>query len=365
MRTLGISAPAGVLAASLVVCVSNTASPVQRPVNVVLVTIDTVRADHLSAYGYKRQTSPNLDRLAREGALFETAYSATNSTQPSHTSLLTGTRATTHGVLSNSIRFARADIPTLAERFHRAGYATAAVVSTPELNRDRSGLGRGFDFYADTPQITRPAAAASALARSWIAQHHGHPFFFWLHLIDAHMPYSPPPPYDARFVSERCARIDVILGRESADEFFRDHPHVRRRAFLKEQFARPFIDSIGLNHIGLTPKETDYLAAMYDGEIAYANAALGVLFTDLRKLSPERPPLVVVTADHGESLGDHHVVYCEHSTIYEETLRVPLIFWWPGHIPAGSRIATIAAGIDVAPIGLDTASSPSRCATWT
>ncbi|MBI4514366.1 MAG: sulfatase [Deltaproteobacteria bacterium] len=322
-------------------------TPAARP-NVILITIDTLRADHLSAYGYARSTSPHLEQLAREGVLFEHAYSAANSTNPSHVSLLTGTSVATHGVQANSNTFSADDIPTLSERLRAAGYATAAVVSVGHLNQGPSGLGRGFDRYFDTKSEQR-AEQSIALARDWIAGQHEQPFFLWLHLFDPHMVYSPPAPYDAQYVNERSPRIDVILGRQRADWFFQTQTLAGGdRAFLQEQFAAQFADSIGINQLGLTEAEVEYLKALYDGEVGYTDNQIGTLLDHLRKLGIADNTLLVVTADHGEAHGEHGI-YCDHATVYEETLHVPLIVRFSARIAGGKRINALVSGLDVAP----------------
>ena len=184
------------------------------PPSVLLITIDTLRADHLSAYAHSRRTSPNLDALAAQGALFEVAYSESNTTNPSHATILTRAPMQAHGVVSMPQGLDAPGLPTLAERFQSAGYATAAIVSARHLNR----LRRGFDAYLDVAETERAAAETVALANEWIEAHAQQRFFVWLHLFDPHTPYAPPPPYDTRFPSPPGPRIDVIFGRLSQDQ---------------------------------------------------------------------------------------------------------------------------------------------------
>lgn len=327
------------------------------PVNVVLITIDTLRAGNLSAYGHSRPTSPRLDQLAQQGVLFEHCYSAANVTTPSHTSILTGTRVPTHGVWRNSSPLAADGVPTLAERFRQSGYATAAVVSIDHLNGAQSGLGRGFESYFDA-HGERRAEASVRLARTWIATNSQLPFFLWLHVFDPHMPYNPPPPYDGRYVTERSVRIDPFLGRGSPRAFF-EHERLDdgERKRWEQLFTLPWNQAIGFNRVGLTPAELEYLPALYDGEVSYTDAALGELLDDLDRHELSENTLVAVTADHGEQFG-RHGLYFVHRTLYEETLHVPLILRLPDRIPAGRRIATPVSGIDVSPTVLDYAGLP-------
>jgi hypothetical protein len=230
------------------------------PPSVLLITIDTLRADHLSAYGYARKTSPNLDTLAAQGALFEVAYSESNTTNPSHATILTGAPMRTHGVLNTPQGFEAPGVATLAERFRDARYATAAVVSARHLNRGPSGFGGGFVDYLDVEATERRAGESVALARAWIEAHAQEPFFVWLHLFDPHTTYGPPAPYDTRFPAPPAPRIDAIFGRLSHDEFFRTHPMpAAERAAMSAMFARNYERTIGFNEIGLTPAEIEHL----------------------------------------------------------------------------------------------------------
>src|SRR5262245_1267375 len=250
--------------------------PIARQ-NVLLVTIDTLRADALGCYGGPAAT-PALDRLAREGVRFEFAHAHAVVTLPSHASILTGRYPFEHGLRDNSGYRLPAGSRTAATVLKQAGYATAAFVAGFPLH-SRFGLNQGFDVYddrfgdtqapADFDMPERPASTVVPLARAWIAERSGgtraasEGWFVWLHLFDPHTPYRPPPPFD-----------------------------------------------------------TTYANRPYYGEVAAVDAALAPLLDDLR--ASTRPTLVIVTADHGEALGDHgeqsHGLFA-----YESTLRVPLI----------------------------------------
>jgi arylsulfatase A-like enzyme/Tfp pilus assembly protein PilF len=239
--------------------------------NVLLITIDTLRADALGSYGGPAST-PALDRLAGEGVRFTFAHAHAVLTLPSHTSILTGTYPYQHGIRDNSGYRLAAGSQTLATILKRAGYATGAFLGAFPLH-SRFGLNQGFDAYDDRFGETRaptefvmperPATVVVPLARTWIAEHQDGPWFVWVHVFDPHAPYRPPPPFD-----------------------------------------------------------TGYAGRPYYGEVAATDAALGPLLEDIRAAA--RPTVVVVTGDHGEGLGDHgedtHGVFA-----YESTLRVPLI----------------------------------------
>lgn len=266
---------------------------VARPQGVVLITIDTLRADHLHSFGYKLRTSPNLDRLAADGVRFVHCYTPIPLTLPSHTAMMTGTLPPRNGVEDYTSIFQRHDLPTLAELFRHAGYATAAIVAAPVLDH-RFGLSRGFDLYDDRIQpveaadfdvvAKRPANIVVTRALEWLRHHEAAKFFLWIHLYDPHEPYLLAPAY-------------------------------RRR------FRNP-----------------------YDGEIAFADHELGRLLSYLRSRGLYERTTIAVVGDHGESLGEHgektHGFF-----IYDSTLHVPLIL----KVPAGvTRPAGIYSGLTVA-----------------
>jgi len=275
--------------------------------NVLLVTIDTLRADALSAYGGPAQT-PNLDKLAANGARFTFAHAHTVVTLPSHTSILTGQLPYEHGIRDNSGFRVRPGTQTLATRLKPLGFATGAFVGGFPLTK-RFGLTPEFDVYDDQMPEThgvieasmpeRRADAVVSRAVDWIGQQNGR-FFAWVHVYDPHSPYKPPPEYAAQYSSQP-----------------------------------------------------------YYGEVAFVDHALGPLFDRLGSLA--RPTLVIVTADHGESLGEHgeatHGMFA-----YETTLRVPLIVTrvTPG-ATAGARGIVIDAPvqhIDIVPTVLDAVAEP-------
>ena len=279
-------------------------APPDAPERVVLVSIDTLRADHVGCYGASNAATPTLDALAARGARFETAISPAPLTLPSHATLLTGLDPPEHGVRSNGSFRLRDEIPTLAERLHAAGFASAAFVSAFVLDR-RFGLARGFDAYDDQLGVqdedigvaSRPAGQTIDAALAWLDDAPER-FFLFVHLYDPHAPYEPPEPHRTR------------------------------------QLGRP-----------------------YDGEIAYADAELGRLLAALEARFPDGGNLVVVTADHGESLGEHGEP--THAfTIYDATQRVPLLMAGPG-VPAGRVVPSLARLADVMPTVLALAGQPA------
>jgi arylsulfatase A-like enzyme/Flp pilus assembly protein TadD len=277
--------------------------------NVLLVTIDTLRADRVGAYGHVRAATPVLDRLAREGVLVEEAVVQVPQTRPSHASILTGRQPYEHGLRDNSSPPLEARLPTLATVLRDQGYDTGAVVGAYPVSRP-SGLDRGFAFFDDPfgageratvrdPRTERRAAEVVDAALRWLQRPRTAPFFLWVHVFDPHAPYEAPAPYRKRFA------------------------------------AQP-----------------------YDGEVAYVDAQLGRLLARLREGGTLDRTLVVVTSDHGEGLGDHgedeHLLF-----VYDATLHVPLLLRLPGKLPAGVRVRGQFRSVDLMPTVLELLGRPA------
>jgi arylsulfatase A-like enzyme/Tfp pilus assembly protein PilF len=266
------------------------------PLNLLLVTLDTVRSDHLGCYGDAAAETPHLDALARQGVRFARASSPVPLTLPSHTTILTGLLPPHHGTRNNGTAPLAAGIPTLATVLAGAGYRTAAFVAAFVLDH-RFGLNRGFAVYDD--EIERPADASWMLeaqrpgdqvvdrALGWLAAADSRPFFLWVHLYDAHAPYNPPSPYRER------------------------HP------------GRP-----------------------YDGAIAFDDAQVGRLLAALASRGLDDRTVVAIAADHGESLGEHGEL-THGLLLYEPVLSVPLLLRAPGL--AARRVDTPVSLVDLAP----------------
>jgi arylsulfatase A-like enzyme/Tfp pilus assembly protein PilF len=277
----------------------------------VLVTLDTVRADRLPAYGGTGIATPVLDAIAREGVRFESAATTVPFTLPAHCSILTGLYPPRHGVREN-VGFALGEgIPTLAERLGHAGYATAGFVSAFVLDR-RWGIERGFETYyddfdpralagANLASAQRDGAQTVAAASAWLDRHPtDRPFFLWLHLYDAHDPYTPPEPFASRYP------------------------------------GRP-----------------------YEAEIAYLDELVGRLRGALERRPRWDRTALVVTADHGEGLGEHREQY-HGFFVYDSTVRVPLLVRLPGAALAGRTVVTAASHVDVVPTFLELAGLPEE-----
>lgn len=293
-------------------------STATRPLSVVLVTIDTLRADHVGCYGHTRVRTPVLDVLARDGVLFENAVSQMPLTAPSHATILTSTYPQNHGVLDNVTRLPE-DVPSIAEILGSKGYATGAIVSGYPLKAKTCGLSRGFAVYLDDfPADTLPGKASRVGRRSagpttdaavrWLAQHGRETYFLWVHYFDPHEPYDPPAPFDTMFTA-------------------------------------------GLTEPVTPAEEREYKMALYDGAISYADRELGRFLRELGRREEGTEPLVIVTADHGESF-EHGYFFDHAARLYDSLVRVPLIMSGPG-LPRGLRVSAQVSLIDVAPTMLD------------
>ena len=323
--------------------------------NIVLITADTLRADHLGCYGYKRNTSPNIDSLASTGSQFTDASSAIDNTVPSHISILTSMYPKRHGVYTN---WNRQDVQpvTLAQILKNHGYTNAAFVSSFILHSDKVRINKGFDYYRNTDRLKVPADETINDALDWIRANDKKKFFVWIHLFDPHMPYNPPSPYDKAFDPDYrgWGRIyfDVLNRKESAVEAASTPGLTKAQTKTLRLMDRGPIDVLDItyNKIGLNERDSEYVKSLYDGEILFMDHAFGVLLGEIRKLDLSKKTLVVFTADHGESLGEHGI-YWDHKGIYEPEIKIPLIITVPGM--RSSKIDGMASNIDILPTLLD------------
>ncbi len=269
--------------------------------NVLIITLDTTRPDHLGSYGHTANTSPNIDKLAQNGILFENAYSPVPLTLPSHCSIFTGLYPYTHGVRNNGNYKLSTKAETLAKILKKKGFTTAAFVSSFTVD-SRFGIAQGFDHYDDKLSkdgklkqfgSERNAKDTSEACFTWLNNNYEKPFFVWLHFFDAHFPYAPPQPF-------------------------------------KDKFKNP-----------------------YDGEIATMDYQIGKLLSLLKELNIRKNTLIIIAGDHGEAFGEHkemgHQIFG-----YEENIRVPLIFNIPGIKKTGSRNSQRVSLIDIMPTVLNT-----------
>ncbi len=327
------------------------AGAASRP-NVLLISVDTLRADHLSLYGYPRPTSPRIDSWARScGTTFETAVASSPWTIPSHTSLFTGLDALRHGV--NHVSRLPGPLVTLAERLRDAGYATAAITGGGYVDA-QFGFAQGFDRYLGWRQkSTAEAELETGVERAmgWLEQHGAAPFFLFLHTYEVHSPYRPREPFFSRLRPAGGA-VPAQWVSEKNRETGRGEGFVVERQWI-------WIDDPARLRQGrlLTAAERPLAVEMYDSGIAYTDAQLSRLFERLDALGLSRRTLVVLTSDHGESLGERDLV--GHSHLYDTDLRVPLVIALPGCANAGRRVASQVRSIDLVPTLLELLGLPS------
>jgi arylsulfatase A-like enzyme len=304
-----------------------------RHPNIVLITIDTLRSDHCTPYGYGRDTTPLMSVLAQQGSLFENVYAPMPTTGPSHSTMFTSRYPISHGVIKNGYVLADEEL-TIAEVLQKNGYSTAAVISSFAVN-SKFGLKQGFQYYDEEfigkdPSMRttrwqgieveglfdRRAKETTASAMKWLKAHEKDPFFLWVHYFDPHGPYDPP-----------------------------------------DRFKKKFESKMGSNE---EPQKT---YDVYDGEIGYADAEIEKIVEYLDQKGLDEDTLLIVTADHGEGLGQHN--HMHHGLfLYEEAVRVPLVMRWPGKIPAGLRIKNRVELLDLSPTILDIAGVPAKNANY-
>jgi arylsulfatase A-like enzyme len=303
------------------------------PRNVILIVIDTLRADHLSCYGYPRKTSPHIDRLAAEGALFEYAIVQKPSTSPSVATILSGTYPFTHGIYT--VRDWLPDkVLTLPEILRTRGMRTGGVVTNVNLSR-AFNFQQGFDDYFEVGTTEGPSdsAPATKAALDWIDQVKDGPFFLYLHYLDPHAPYTPPPPFRGTFAGD--AWSDLYHGPE---------PPIGP-TYLGEIHKESVIEN--------GSRDVDLYVQRYDEEILYVDSAIGRLFERLRVLGLDESTLVMLTSDHGESLGEHKFFFGHGHVPFEDNVRVPLIVWYPPGVAGGQRVGTIVESVSIVPTVLD------------
>jgi len=300
------------------------AEPGEPGTSLVVVTLDTLRADHLGCYGYFRNTSPRIDALAAEGVLFEQVFAPMATTLPAHASLFTGLYPIEHGVLANTNQggrpFAwRSGARTVAQLAREAGFVTGGFVSAAPLKR-HSGIQVGFDAFDQPEGFERPATETVDAALAWLDEVAGERIFLWVHLYDPHARFEPPPEHDV-------FRTDAALEAWIAERGIPPSAKQRRG-------REPLVTRAALNG--------------YDGEIRYADAEFGRLVDRLRASGVLARAVLVVTADHGEGLNQHD--WPAHGHVWEEQVRVPWIVRLPqgrGTLPA--RFERLVSLVDVLP----------------
>ena len=300
-------------------------SPEDRP-NIVLISIDSLRPDRLGIYGHDRDTSPNIDRFASEAVVFDSAFSTTSWTLPSHVSMLTGLYPEVHGVARGKQRVG--DSAVLAsEMLREEGYQALAVVAGPYL-RSRFGFNQGWDDYDDYTISVRGKRATTGgpftprQHRRIVEMLDGRdsrPLFLFLHYWDVHYDYNPPEPWASMFDPDYEGSLDVGL----------------------------YTSNEGI-HPGMDRRDLEHLLALYDGEVAYTDHWIGELFNELRQRQLFDESIIIVTSDHGDEFFEHghkgHRV-----NLYNSTLQIPLIVRFPQARWGGERVSVPVSLVDLVP----------------
>ena len=297
-----------------------------RP-NIILISVESLRADHVGCYGYQRDTTPAIDALSKEAVVFEQAYSVTSWTLTSHASMFTGLCPTAHQVIGPKDRLG-ASYTTMAELLRRAGYQTAGVIGGPFL-RTKHNLHQGFEAYDESAanprgnkaawtDVTNPQVEASLTAFIKHARSRTRPFFLFAYLWDPHYDYIPPGPYNKRFVPPDAVPVDM-------------HQYEIAGIVTKET----------------SPNKLAYVISQYDGEILWTDAVLGRLWELLREQGIWENTAIIVTADHGEEFFEHGTKGHKNN-LYVESVHVPLVIKPPGQTTP-SRDNRIVSLIDLPP----------------
>lgn len=302
---------------------------------VLFIVVDTLRADHLSCYGYRFETSPNIDRLADEGIMFSNAIANGIPTSPGFTTIFTGLHSITHRVVSHGgPEIIDRSIPLLAEVLRDKGFRTCAV---DNLFNIKPYFARGYEYYISPKSKNIHHIRAEEVnleAIRWIKEHYKEDFFLFLHYWDCHTPYLPPEKYRTMFYK----------GKDPFD------PDNHSMDPAKEQIPYPFFKKWHYDLLG-NPTDANYIIAQYDGAIRYIDSTVGEILETFRNLCIYDDSLIILTADHGENMTEHNFFF-DHQGLYEPTIHIPLIIrigdkYYP------KKVNSIVQHMDITPTVLD------------
>jgi len=343
--------------------------------NVILISIDTCRADFIGAYGNSAISTPNLDSLAKQGILFDHFYSSINTTLPSHASMLTGLYPRHHGVARNAMRLG-AQNETLGEYLKSQGYSTAAFIGSFAL-ASVFGLNQGFDVYEEsfmgdpsryigrslvidmkdgktlealepdtrTGDITRPAEDVKASFERWLSKNKDHKFFAFIHFYDPHFPYLPPEKWYRKHLASIPERTPL-----TEQDRINFYPNFKTLVGSIENFRPAQIDTVEFSPV------VDALVHLYTSEIEYVDSVIGELVKDLDRSDLRDHTILIVTSDHGENLVEHSRFnsFFRHGLLtYQTETRVPFLISSPGLLEAGLRVSEPASQLDIFPTLVD------------
>lgn len=325
------------LSALLIGCRLPATGPVVGPRPIIIVDIDTLRADHLGCYGYSRETSPNIDSFAAESIRFQWAFSQAPNTPPSQTSILTGLYPTTHGMIEDDDRVPDS-IVTMAEALSDRGYGTAAFHDGGYLS-NRFNIGQGFALYDNNKG--RGLAASGPKAIAWLRAHAAEPRFLLLvHTYDTHTPYAPKPPFDEMFMDGVPAPSPGFAATTPQME------EVRLSKYTDHPFKLP-------------DNDIAFAMAKYDAEIRYVDTWFGEFMSVVRQTGLDQRAIIVLISDHGEEFQEHGSV--SHEKLYSTVTHIPLLV----RLPGGTRarvVSTVVASVDLMPTLLELVGIPTPAA---
>jgi hypothetical protein len=321
------------LLTSLLIVVSiyfwwTSSKQLEIPRGIILISLDTLRADHLGVYGYHRNTSPFIDSFGKESIVFNNAVVQSPWTLPSHMSIMTSLYPSFHGVLSTSNRLADEHV-TLAEVLRNGGYQTAAFVDGGFMNGSW-GFHQGFDIYDDDREVGIKHILSKVI--KWLDGNKSKPFFLFVHCYDIHSPYNPPAPYNSMF-----------------------HDFTYKGGLVPSNNT---LTAARQNEMELNEEDLRHFIALYDGGIRYTDEKIGEFLSYLREVGVYEQTLIIITSDHGEEFKEHDSML-HNQLYYRPNLHVPLIMHIPGHPKKGIRIRELARSIDLLPTILDIVGLPS------
>lgn len=290
--------------------------------NLLLITIDTLRADRLGCYGFEKNTSPSIDKFSEESLLFENAVVQTPFTGPSHSSIFTGKYLANHGVLSNGYILTDDNV-ALAEVLKKNGYTTGAFIASYVLKKDYN-YNQGFDVYSGGEVSERRADEVTNDLLQWIEKNKKEKFFAWAHFYDAHCPYFPPEEFRDRFRGQYKGDFDTD------------------KKCGKTQY----------NKIELSGDDVEYVKSMYEAEIAYVDSNMKQIFEALAEWGLKENTVIVITSDHGESLYEKGL-FGHNLCLYDYEIKIPLIIHYPGMKRRGEREVKQVQSVSIMPTLLD------------
>ena len=301
--------------------------------NVILISIDTLRADHVGCYGYERNTSPNIDFFAEKNILFKNCFIHEPSTTQSHMSMLTGLYPFTHGVSPSSGLALSRSRKTLAEVLRNEGYLTLGFVRQCGQMCANFGFARGFDLYVIGGHYEFIAESQNKFMARYLKESKDDRLFLFVHYYDIHsdfekLPYDSPPPYNEMFCPDYKGNFTGGDGK---------------------LYASKYLANANKKKVRFKQDDLEYIAALYDGGVAYTDKCVGDLFAMLKKFGLYDNSLIILTSDHGEEFQEHGFMLHENPCYYEGLVRVPMIIKLPGTGVAGKVVTRLVENIDIMP----------------